>query len=70
MGETQSLKLLMNDKRFFFQAVLTAYTENAKAGDIIDAYNQRINKTGISPTVTTRPEGFKTAILVVVDEKN
>ena len=24
---------------------------------------------GVSPTITTRPEGFKTAILVVVEDK-
>lgn len=38
-------------------------------GDVIDAFNRRIIKSGISPTLTTRPEGFKTAILVVVDDK-
>ena len=36
---------------------------------MIDAFNQRVIRTGISPTITTRPEGFKTAILVVVDDK-
>ena len=36
-------------------------------GDIIDAFNKRVIRTGYSPTITTRPEGFKTAILVVVD---
>ena len=38
-------------------------------GDIIDAFNKRVIRTGISPTLTTRPEGFKTGILVVVDDK-
>lgn len=38
-------------------------------GDIIDAFNKRVIRTGISPTLTTRPEGFKTAILVVVDDR-
>jgi DNA (cytosine-5)-methyltransferase 1 len=38
---------------------------NAQNGDIIDAFNQRVNNTGVSPTLTTRPEGFKTAILPV-----
>lgn len=49
--------------RFYNQAKETA--KNADDGDIVDAFNCRVNKTGISPTVTTRPEGFKTAILPV-----
>lgn len=57
------------NERFFRQAIETfkAY-EKKERGDIIDAFNQRIIKTGICPTLTTRPEGFKTAILVVVDD--
>jgi site-specific DNA-cytosine methylase len=31
----------------------------------VDAFNQKVNNSGVSPTVTTRPEGFKTAVLVV-----
>ena len=33
----------------------------------MDAFNKKINKSGISPTITTRPEGFKTAILPIVE---
>ena len=42
---------------------------DAECGDVIDAFNGRINRTGISPTLTTRPEGKKTAILPVVEDK-
>lgn len=50
---------------FFKQALDTAKSNECEVGDTIDAFNERINKSGISPTVTTRPEGFKTAILPI-----
>ncbi len=56
------------EERFFRQALETAVENDCEPGDIVDAYNKKVNKTGISPTVTTRPEGFKTAILPVVEE--
>lgn len=34
--------------------------------DIIEPFHNKINYSGISPTITTRPEGFKTAILIIV----
>jgi len=40
---------------------------NAQEGDIIDAFKQKVLTDGISPTITTRPEGKKTAILPVVE---
>lgn len=52
-------------ERFFKQALDTAKSNKCEVGDTIDAFNERINKSGISPTVTTRPEGFKTAILPI-----
>ena len=57
------------NERFFKQAIesFEAYEEKER-GDIIDAFNRRVIKSGICPTLTTRPEGFKTAILVVVDD--
>ena len=55
----------MNDNRFFKQAFETAQENECNAGDTIDAYNKKVNQSGTSPTITTRPEGFKTAILVV-----
>ena len=54
---------------FFQQALETAESENAKPGDIVDAFNGRVHKDGISPTITTRPEGKKTAVLPVVEDK-
>ena len=56
-------------ERFFRQALETLNNNECKPGDIIDAYNQRVIR-GVSPTITTRPEGFKTAILVVVENKD
>ena len=58
----------MINERFFRQAVETFEENDCDVGDIIDAFNKRVIKTGLSPTLTTRPEGFKTAILVVVDD--
>lgn len=52
-------------ERFFKQALDTAKSNECEVGDTIDAFNEKINKSGISPTVTTRPEGFKTAILPI-----
>ncbi|WP_368862728.1 DNA (cytosine-5-)-methyltransferase [Staphylococcus haemolyticus] len=36
-------------------------------GMTINSYNKTLNSTVVSPTVTTRPEGFKTAILPVTN---
>ena len=55
-------------ERFFKQALDTFNNNECEEGDTIDAFNQRVNKSGYSPTLTTRPEGFKTAILPVVKE--
>ena len=56
------------NERFFRQAIETFERERVNKGDVIDAFNKRVIRTGYSPTLTTRPEGFKTAILVVVDD--
>lgn len=53
--------------RFYKQAFETLNENECKTGDIIDAFNKRVNKSGISPTITTCPDGFKTAILTAVD---
>lgn len=71
-GEEHSGMILYgetNDNRFFKQAFETAQENECSTGDTIDAYNKKVNQSGTSPTITTRPEGFKTAILVV-DEQN
>lgn len=54
--------------RMYEQAFNTIENNNAKDGDIIQPFNERLITDGICPTLTTRPEGFKTAILVVVEE--
>ena len=56
------------NERFFRQALETLNNNDCKPGDIIDAYNQKVIRGGVSPTITTRPEGFKTAILVVAED--
>jgi len=56
------------DYRFYQQAIETPQENDCEVGDTIDAYNKRVNKDGISPAITTRPDGFKTAILPVVDD--
>lgn len=56
--------------RFGKQAVETLVSNNdvAKYGDTINAFNRTLDTSGISPTLTTRPDGFKTAILPVTKE--
>lgn len=56
---------IVEQNRFFEQAFETAQENDCDYGDTIDAFNKKVNKSGVSPTVTTRPEGFKTAILAV-----
>lgn len=72
-GEEHSGMILYGEtndnNRFFKQAFETAQENECRTGDTIDAYNKKVNQSGTSPTITTRPEGFKTAILVV-DEQN
>lgn len=53
-------------ERFFKQAFETLQENDCEEGDTIDAFNKKVNKSGVCPTLTTRPEGFKTAILPVV----
>lgn len=63
-----SWRCTMNE-RFFRQAIETFENNICGGGDIIDAFNKRVIRSGISPTLTTQPEGFKTAILVVVNDR-
>lgn len=57
---------VVESMRFYEQAIETLKNNDCAVGDTINAFNQTVDKTGISPTITTRPEGFKTAILPVV----
>lgn len=59
---------IIEKNEFYEQAIKTAEENNAQEGDIVDAFNQRVLTDGISPTVTTRPEGKKIAILPVVEK--
>lgn len=56
-------------ERFFRQVAETILENQYEPGDTIDAFNKKVNHSGICPTITTRPEGFKTAILPIVEEQ-
>ena len=60
----------VDEPRFFKQAFETIKREPCEIGDTVDAFNQKVNNSGVSPTVTTRPEGFKKAVLVVDEPKD
>ena len=49
----------ITDNRFFRQAFETVKENDCDSGDTIDAFNQKVNKSGVSPTVTTRPKGLR-----------
>ena len=72
-GKTQTLTTMGGENngvvvnRFYEQALETFNNNEVEDGDIIDAYNKKVINDGNSPTITTRPEGFKTAILPVQD---
>ena len=56
----------MNKYRFYEQAYDTLVNNECNNGDIINPFNKTVNKSGICPTLTTRPEGFKTAIFMQI----
>lgn len=72
LSEEKTKKLTAYKKeygRFGRQAVETL-NENEDIindGMTVNAYNKTIDKSGLSPTLTTRPEGFKTAILPITN---
>lgn len=55
------------NERFSRQAisVLNNHSGTISHGDTIQAFNRQYDSSGLCPTLTTRPEGFKTASLVV-----
>lgn len=53
---------------FYKKAVDTMIDGNAEEGDVVDAFNGVVHKDGLCPTITTRPEGKKTAILPCVSK--
>lgn len=64
------VKIDVMENRFYSQALKTFENNDCKPGDIVQPFNQIVIKDGISPTITTRSDGLKTAILPVVREKN
>ena len=72
MGGDHVHKIIENNEkqveRLSKQAYETLEENNCKDGDIINPFYKKITKDGICPTITTRPEGMKTANLIVVDE--
>ena len=52
-------------ERMTKQAYETLQENECKAGDVINPFNKRVVNDGLCPTLTTRPEGFKTANLIV-----
>ena len=51
------------------QAVETLNENDVKHSDTINPFNKRVSSDdGVSPTLTTRPEGFKTAVLPVTKD--
>jgi DNA (cytosine-5)-methyltransferase 1 len=53
---------------FYKQAIEVFNNNDCKHGDVILAFNKTVDKSGCSPTLTTRPEGKKTAILPVTHD--
>lgn len=51
--------------RILEQAIETLQMTKPQNGDLIMPFNHKKFVDGISPTITTRPEGLKTMILVV-----
>ena len=59
------IEISKSNNRFYQQAYETLQENECEYGDTIDAFNKRVNKDGVTPTITTRPEGLKTAILPI-----
>ena len=53
---------------FYKQAIDTVNANDVDYGDTLMLFNQTVNKSGCSPTITTRPEGKKTAILPITHD--
>lgn len=67
MNKHRRQLIVENNKVAIKQALETLNENDCKPGDTINAFNKHVDKSGYSPTLTTRPEGFKTAILPVTD---
>lgn len=60
----KDIQMKAND-RISKQSKDTFDNNETEHGDVIQPYNHRVIKDGLTPTITTRPEGLKTAIHVV-----
>ena len=60
----------MKENRFYEQALETLKNNDVQEGDIINAFNKTVDRSGCSPTITTHPDGLKTSILPVVEGDN
>ncbi len=65
----QAGHIYSTNERFYKQELETFYENDCKIGDTINAFNKTLNKSGICQTLTTRPDGFKTSIFPVVNDK-
>ena len=64
-GGNLETKIIEPTERFYQQALQVVEENECGVGDTINAFNKSVDKSGVSPTLTTRPEGFKTAILPI-----
>lgn len=55
--------LLPMEKDLFIVCIMVNTSQH-----LAKVFNKHVDKSGCSPTLTTRPEGFKTAILPVTDD--
>lgn len=57
-------------ERFYRQSYETLYDNylKLKGNEIVNAFNKNIDISGYSSCLTTRPDGFKTSVLVVVKQ--
>lgn len=56
----------MSGYKMYRQALETLKEKDVEPYNTINPFNRTVDKSGLCPTITTRPEGFKTAIIVVV----
>lgn len=64
-GDKRVLESKESFGRLGNQAVNAFNSSESKDGDIVLPFHNKIDSSGICPTITTRPEGLKTAILPI-----
>lgn len=58
-------RVIEKEYRIDRQAQETFEENECEPGDCINPFNKSVDKSGCSPTITTRPEGMKTAVIPV-----